>query len=194
MFCSVFEGNFQVQVPGSLYLEGRLNGGVFALRVWEPYIWRGLYMEGLIYGIYGTSQESHNQLLMSCQSLYIPLLGYSYNPLSASKRFKNPRRLSENWPESRRNGGKAKGRSSYPTIRNNPGHNYWSRVAVFAPSMLILKNFLITLNLVPRASPLKEGGAVQVREKLGTRLSWNADLTLADIRDAVKFPEGIPWN
>ena len=58
--------------------------------------------------------------------------------------------------------------------------------------MLILKNFLITLNLVPRASPLKEGGAVQVREKLGTRLSWNADLTLADIRDAVKFPEGIP--
>ena len=144
LFCSVFEGNFQVQVPGSLYLEGRLNGGVFALRVWEPYIWRGLYMEGLIFGIYGTSQESHKQLLMSCQSLYIPLLGYSYNPLSAWKRFKNPRRLSKNWPESRRNGGKAKERSSYPTIRNNPGHNYWSRVAVFAPSMLISKNFLIT--------------------------------------------------
>ena len=42
----VFEGNFQVQVPGGLYLEGRLNGGFFGLR-----IWRGLYMEGLIFGI-----------------------------------------------------------------------------------------------------------------------------------------------
>ena len=32
----VFEGNFQVQAPagGRLYLEGRINGGFFALRVW----------------------------------------------------------------------------------------------------------------------------------------------------------------
>ena len=34
----VFEGNFQVQAPpggwgGGLYLEGRFNGGFFALRV-----------------------------------------------------------------------------------------------------------------------------------------------------------------
>ena len=38
----VFEGNFQVQAPGSgggrLYLEGRFNGGFFALRVWGAYI------------------------------------------------------------------------------------------------------------------------------------------------------------
>ena len=37
--------------PGVLYLEGRFNGGFFALPVWGAYIWRGLYMEGLIFGI-----------------------------------------------------------------------------------------------------------------------------------------------
>ena len=37
--------------PGGLYLEGRFNGGVFALPVWGAYIWRGLYLEGLIFGI-----------------------------------------------------------------------------------------------------------------------------------------------
>ena len=36
---------------GGLYLEGRFNGGFFALQVWGAYIWRGLYMEGLIFGI-----------------------------------------------------------------------------------------------------------------------------------------------
>ena len=36
---------------GGLYSEGRLNGAFFALRVWEAYIWRGLYMEGLLFGI-----------------------------------------------------------------------------------------------------------------------------------------------
>ena len=51
LFYFVFEGNFQVQAPGGLYLEGRFNGGFFALRVWGAYIWRGLYTEGLIFGI-----------------------------------------------------------------------------------------------------------------------------------------------
>ena len=37
--------------PGGLYLEGRFNGGFFALPVWGAYIWRGLYMEGIIFGI-----------------------------------------------------------------------------------------------------------------------------------------------
>ena len=32
---------FQVQAPGGLYLEGRCNGGFFALPVWGTYIWRG---------------------------------------------------------------------------------------------------------------------------------------------------------
>ena len=52
LFCFVFEGNFQVQAPGrGLYSEGRFNGGFFALQVRGAYIWRGLYMEGLIFGI-----------------------------------------------------------------------------------------------------------------------------------------------
>ena len=42
---------FQVQAPGGLYLEGRFNGGFFALPVWGAYIWKGLYMEGLFFGI-----------------------------------------------------------------------------------------------------------------------------------------------
>ena len=37
--------------PGGLCLEGRFNGGFFALPVRGAYIWRGLYMEGLIFGI-----------------------------------------------------------------------------------------------------------------------------------------------
>ena len=35
LFYFLFEGNFQVQAPPrGLYLEGRFNGGFFALRVW----------------------------------------------------------------------------------------------------------------------------------------------------------------
>ena len=35
---------------GGLYLEGRFNGGFFALRVWGASIWRGLFSE--FYGMY----------------------------------------------------------------------------------------------------------------------------------------------
>ena len=35
--------------PGGLYSEGRFNIGFFALRFLGAYIWRGLYMERLIY-------------------------------------------------------------------------------------------------------------------------------------------------
>ena len=31
--------------PRGLYLEGRFNGGFFALRYWGAYIWRGLLSE-----------------------------------------------------------------------------------------------------------------------------------------------------
>ena len=31
--------------PGCLYLEGRFNGGLFALQVWGAYIWRSLFSE-----------------------------------------------------------------------------------------------------------------------------------------------------
>ena len=52
LFYFVFEGKFQVQASrGGLYLEGQFNGGFFALRFWGAHIRRGLYMEGLIFGI-----------------------------------------------------------------------------------------------------------------------------------------------
>ena len=47
LFYFVFEGNF----PSTSPRGGRFNGGFFALPVWGAYIWRGLYMEGLIFGI-----------------------------------------------------------------------------------------------------------------------------------------------
>ena len=49
LFYFVFEGKYKP--PEGLYLEGRFNGGFFALVVWEVYIWRGLHMGGLIFGI-----------------------------------------------------------------------------------------------------------------------------------------------
>ena len=51
LFYFVFEGISKYKPPGGLYLEGRFIGGFFALRVWGAYIWRGVYMEGLIFGI-----------------------------------------------------------------------------------------------------------------------------------------------
>ena len=42
---------FKYKPPEGLYLEGRFNGGFFGLPDWGAYIWRGLYMEGLIFGI-----------------------------------------------------------------------------------------------------------------------------------------------
>ena len=46
LFYFAFEGNFpSTSPPGGLYLEGRFNGGFFALPVWGAYIWRGLFLE-----------------------------------------------------------------------------------------------------------------------------------------------------
>ena len=51
-FTLYFEGNFQEQAPGAgLYLEGRFNRGFFGVTSLGVFIWRGLYMEGLIFGI-----------------------------------------------------------------------------------------------------------------------------------------------
>ena len=60
MFYIVFEGNFPSTSPrGGLYLEGRFNEGFFALPVWGAYIWRGLYTEGLIFGILRYFESSY---------------------------------------------------------------------------------------------------------------------------------------
>ena len=50
--------------PGGLYLEGRFNGGFFALRVWGAYIWRGLYMEKLIFGILRYPLLTQNEIIL----------------------------------------------------------------------------------------------------------------------------------
>ena len=50
-FYFVFEGNFQGQAPGDLYLEGRFNGGFFCVTSLGAFICKGLNMEGLIFGI-----------------------------------------------------------------------------------------------------------------------------------------------
>ena len=48
------------KLPGDLYLEGRFNGGQFALRVWglifgETYTWKGLFSE--FYGNWGVDPQ-----------------------------------------------------------------------------------------------------------------------------------------
>ena len=45
LFYFVFEGNFQIQAPGGLYLEGQFNGGFFSVTSFGS-----LYLEGLIHG------------------------------------------------------------------------------------------------------------------------------------------------
>ena len=58
LFYFAFEGNFpSTSPPGGLYLEGRFNGGFFALLVWGPYIWRGLFSE-----FYAISHKRHRIL------------------------------------------------------------------------------------------------------------------------------------
>ena len=50
-FTLYLRGISEYKPPGGLYMEGRFNGRFFALQVWGAYIWRGLYMEGRIFGI-----------------------------------------------------------------------------------------------------------------------------------------------
>ena len=48
LFYFVFGGQFSTyKPPGGLYLEGRFDGGFFALPVWGAYIWRGYTWRGL---------------------------------------------------------------------------------------------------------------------------------------------------
>ena len=46
LFYFIFEGNFQVQGPGGLYLKGRFNGRFFCVTSLG-----GLYLEGIIHGV-----------------------------------------------------------------------------------------------------------------------------------------------
>ena len=65
---------FQVQGPGSLYLEGRFNGGLFELPVWGAHIWRGLFSE--FYGILTQSSKSQNPADFSINcNLWLSIMG-----------------------------------------------------------------------------------------------------------------------
>ena len=50
-FTSYLRAISKYKPPGGLYLGGRFNGGFSALRVSGAYIWKGLYMEELIFGL-----------------------------------------------------------------------------------------------------------------------------------------------
>ena len=59
LFYFAFEGNYPSTSPrGGLYLEGRFNGGFFALPVWGAYTWRSLFSE--FYGIRENPNVSKN--------------------------------------------------------------------------------------------------------------------------------------
>ena len=52
LFYVVFEGNLPSTSPRGAYIwRGDLTEGFLHYRIWEAYIWRGLYMERLIFGI-----------------------------------------------------------------------------------------------------------------------------------------------
>ena len=54
LFYFVFEGNFPSTNPRGAYIcnwRGDLTECCLNYRIGEAYIWRGLYMEGLIFGI-----------------------------------------------------------------------------------------------------------------------------------------------
>ena len=48
-FTLYLRASFQVQAPGSLYLEGRFIKGFLRYRIGEAFTWRGLFSE--FYGI-----------------------------------------------------------------------------------------------------------------------------------------------
>ena len=53
LFYFAFEGHFLSTSPRRAYIcmRGRFNEGTSRYRFWGAYIWRGVYMEGLIFGI-----------------------------------------------------------------------------------------------------------------------------------------------
>ena len=49
----IIKDNFQIQTPRGLSSEGLILGDIFAFQIRRASIQRGLYKEGLIFGIYG---------------------------------------------------------------------------------------------------------------------------------------------
>jgi len=80
LFYFVFEGKFQVQAPRGAYIRrGNLTEGFLRFDFWGAYIWRGLYMEGHIFGILrylrnfsgqDKSSDMRSSTMKSFQKLY----------------------------------------------------------------------------------------------------------------------------
>ena len=75
---------FKYKPPGSLYLEGRFNGGFFALPVRGAYIWRGLYMEGLIFEILRYLDNTKHFIFWFCNTKQ---LNFRYFNTNSNKFF-----------------------------------------------------------------------------------------------------------
>ena len=65
LFYFVLEGNFPSTSPRGAYIwGGDLTEGSLRYRIWGGYIWKGLYMEGLIFVIlrYDVNGNLHSKL------------------------------------------------------------------------------------------------------------------------------------
>ena len=70
-FVNVIQGNFQVQALGRAYIwSGDLREDFLRYKFVGAYIWRGLYMEGLIFGILRYAGESFP--FPSCPARFFP--------------------------------------------------------------------------------------------------------------------------
>ena len=64
LFNFVFESKFQVQAPGGAYIgRGDLTESFLRYEFGGAYIWRGVYMEGLIFGILRYTATSSRTLM-----------------------------------------------------------------------------------------------------------------------------------
>ena len=88
LFNFEFEGNFQVQAPGGLYLEGRFKGGFLRYEV------GGLYLEGLIHG------EAYFQNFTVTLRYVRGLLCYSFKFLCSQQCTVQYRKWSPKWTTS----------------------------------------------------------------------------------------------
>ena len=87
LFYFVYLGSiFQVQAPGGLYLEGRFNGGFFALPVWGAYTWRGLFSEYYGIGLLIQTSKLKNKLVFQCH-LSSERSNLPSNPFQSSRIF-----------------------------------------------------------------------------------------------------------
>ena len=149
LFCSVFEGKFQVQVPGSLYSEGRLNEGVFCVTSLGA-----LYLEGLIHGgsYFRNFTVCHKKATTNCwwsvrvfTSLYLAIHTIHYLLEKDLKILDGFPEIDQKAEEMRWGGGEGGGEREIKLPKIDTIHVIIIEAALLfcapSPSMLILKKF-----------------------------------------------------